>query len=129
MRIGELAALTGVSVRLLRYYEEQGLLEARRPEGGHRRYGEDAPAVVRNIRALLGAGLSTGAIRDVLPCVGGDGAVAPCMLEVLEQRLDLLDRQLLTLGASRAALAGIVAAARREAGAAGPAGPDELVPA
>ncbi|MFB6888074.1 MerR family transcriptional regulator [Kitasatospora sp. NPDC056327] len=115
MRIGELAARTGVSVRLLRYYEEQGLLETRRPEGGHRRYDEDAPAVVRNIRALLGAGLSTGAIRDVLPCVGGDGAVAPCMLEVLEQRLDLLDRQMLSLGASRAALAGIVAAARREA--------------
>ncbi|MET9397808.1 MerR family transcriptional regulator [Kitasatospora sp. NPDC002965] len=115
MRIGELAALTGVSVRLLRYYEEQGLLETHRREGGHRRYGEEAPAVVRNIRALLGAGLSTGAIRDVLPCVGGDGSVAPCMLEVLEHRLDLLDRQMLSLGASRAALAGIVAAARREA--------------
>ncbi|MEV6978755.1 MerR family transcriptional regulator [Kitasatospora sp. NPDC093806] len=115
MRIGELAAATGVSVRLLRYYEEQGLLEARRPEGGHRRYDEGAPTVVRNIRALLGAGLSTSAIRDVLPCVDGEGAVASCMLDVLEERLDLLDRQMLALGASRAALAGIVSAARREA--------------
>ncbi|WP_043464696.1 MerR family transcriptional regulator [Kitasatospora sp. MBT66] len=118
MRIGELAARTGVSVRLLRYYEEQGLLEPRRPAGGQRRYDEDAPAVVRNIRALLGAGLSTSAIRDVLPCVNGDGAVAACMLEVLEQRLDLIDTQMLALGASRVAPAGIVAAARQETGTA-----------
>ncbi|MFE2726984.1 MerR family transcriptional regulator [Kitasatospora sp. NPDC059327] len=112
MRIGELSAQTGVSVRLLRYYEEQGLLESRRREGGHRRYGAEAAVVVRRIRALLGAGLSTSAIRDVLPCVSGEDTVDSCVLEVLERRLAVLDRQLLVLGASRAALAGMVAAAR-----------------
>ena len=30
MQIGELSARTGASVRMLRYYEEQGLLEPRR---------------------------------------------------------------------------------------------------
>ncbi|MER6396961.1 MerR family transcriptional regulator [Kitasatospora sp. NPDC001603] len=118
MRIGELSAQTGVSVRLLRYYEEQGLLESSRRDGGHRRYGAEAPVVVRRIRALLGAGLSTSAIRDVLPCVSGENTVDSCVLEVLEDRLAALDRQLLVLGASRAALAGMVAAAREAEAAA-----------
>ena len=34
MRIGELATTTGVSVRALRYYEEQGLLKAERTASG-----------------------------------------------------------------------------------------------
>ncbi|TBL33964.1 MerR family DNA-binding transcriptional regulator [Verrucosispora sp. NA02020] len=37
MKIGELSRLTGVSPRLLRYYEEQGLLTSYRIGAGHRR--------------------------------------------------------------------------------------------
>ncbi|WP_199550512.1 MerR family DNA-binding transcriptional regulator, partial [Streptomyces sp. N35] len=43
MKIGQLSAETGVSVRLLRYYEEQGLLASARTPGGHRGYGAGAP--------------------------------------------------------------------------------------
>lgn len=55
MLIGELSRRTGVSTRLLRYYEGQGLLEARRGPNGYRSYDEDAVATVRKIRALLAA--------------------------------------------------------------------------
>lgn len=34
MRIGDLAARTGVGIRSLRYYEEQGLLTSTRSGGG-----------------------------------------------------------------------------------------------
>ncbi len=72
MLIGELSRRTGVSRRLLRYYEQQGLLTARRGSNGYRAYDEDAVLTVHQVRGLLEAGLSTEVIRDVLPCVRGE---------------------------------------------------------
>lgn len=69
MRIGAVARATGVSERLLRYYEEQGLLTPTRLPSGYRDYGAADVAAVRNIRALLAAGLPVRVIADVLPCV------------------------------------------------------------
>jgi DNA-binding transcriptional MerR regulator len=40
MRIGELSRRTGVNERLLRYYEEQGLLRPDRLPSGYRVYAE-----------------------------------------------------------------------------------------
>jgi len=78
MRIGELSAQTGVSVRLLRYYEEQGLLSPDRSASGYRVYAADTPEVVGTIRCLLGAGLPTSTIAEVLPCLRTSGeTVAP----------------------------------------------------
>ncbi|MFE3169447.1 MerR family transcriptional regulator [Streptomyces sp. NPDC059224] len=70
MRIKELSERVGVSTRLLRYYEEQGLITPRREENGYRRYDEAAVERVEQIRGLLGAGLTTEIIREVLPCLG-----------------------------------------------------------
>ncbi|MFE2883592.1 MerR family transcriptional regulator [Streptomyces graminifolii] len=69
MRIKELSEQTGVSARLLRYYEEQGLLTPRRAENGYRDYDDSDDARVRQIRSLLDAGLTTEIIRAVLPCL------------------------------------------------------------
>jgi DNA-binding transcriptional MerR regulator len=55
MLIGELSRRTGVSPRLLRYYEEHGLLEACREANGYRTYRDDAVITVRQIKALLAA--------------------------------------------------------------------------
>ncbi|HEY3505199.1 MAG TPA: MerR family transcriptional regulator [Actinocatenispora sp.] len=78
MRIGELSHRTGVSVRLLRYYEAQGLLAPTRTSNRYREYGPDAPELVARIRCLLAAGLSTRTIAEVLPCLRDDGrSIAP----------------------------------------------------
>lgn len=69
MRIGELADRAGVSVRSLRYYEQQGLLTSRRSAGGQRHYSEDAVDRVRFLQRLYAAGLSSRTIAEVLPCV------------------------------------------------------------
>ncbi|HEY8454664.1 MAG TPA: MerR family DNA-binding transcriptional regulator [Actinopolymorphaceae bacterium] len=60
MRIGELARRTGVSVRALRYYEEQGLLSADRSPNGYREYDESAVDRVDQIQLLYSAGLCSG---------------------------------------------------------------------
>ncbi|MFJ9553222.1 MerR family transcriptional regulator [Nocardiopsis sp. NPDC101807] len=73
MRIGELAARSGVSVRLLRYYEEQGLLRSTRSAGGQRHYTDDAVERVAFIRRLLAAGVSSRVIAEVLPCAETPG--------------------------------------------------------
>ena len=109
--IGELAAATDTSVRLLRHYEEQSLPESHRLAGCHRRY-DDAPAVVRRIRALLDAGLPTRVIRDLLPCVRQDGTVAGCRLETLQEHLQGLDERISALSENRASLAGLISAAQ-----------------
>jgi len=73
MRIGELSRRTGVTERLLRYYEEQGLLQPSRLPSGYRSYADSDVETVRRIRSLLTAGLSTSVIAGVLPCVSSDG--------------------------------------------------------
>ncbi|WP_030847113.1 MerR family transcriptional regulator [Streptomyces sp. NRRL S-475] len=108
MKIGELAAATGTSVRLLRYYEEQGLLESYRVDSGHRRYDGNAPTVVRRIRGLLDAGLPTRVIRDLQPCIRQDGTVAGCKRETLQEHLDGLDERISALSETRASLARLV---------------------
>ncbi len=69
MRIGEVARRSGVSVRALRYYEEQGLLTPGRGPGGQREYTEDAVERVGILQQLYAAGLSSRRIAELLPCI------------------------------------------------------------
>ena len=97
MRIGDLAHETGVSRRLLRYYEEQGLLTPVRSVNGSREYAEADIATVRQIRAMLAAGLPTAVIARVLHCVGGDDELlvpygCPTVIEDLRRERGLHHR-------------------------------------
>ncbi|WP_168165655.1 MerR family transcriptional regulator [Nocardia rhamnosiphila] len=79
MRIGELAAATGTSQRLLRYYEERGLLRPERDANGYRSYPDTAVGDVARIRRLLAAGLPIRVITEVLDCAyDGTDYIEPC---------------------------------------------------
>lgn len=69
MRIGELASRAGVSVRSVRYYEEQGLLTSTRSPSGQRHYTDSDVERVAFIQRLYAAGLSSRTIIELLPCV------------------------------------------------------------
>ncbi|MFG2989434.1 MerR family transcriptional regulator [Streptomyces sp. NPDC048257] len=99
MLIGELSRRTGVSSRLLRYYEAQGLLDAERGPNGYRDYTADSVAAVRKVRALLAAGLSTEVIRSVLPCVRGEGVREGVRFAWCEEIRSVLDGELAAMDA------------------------------
>ncbi|MGV9214349.1 MerR family transcriptional regulator [Micromonospora sp. RB23] len=113
MRIGELASRTGVSVRSLRYYEEQGLLTSLRGPGGHRRYVEGQVERILFIQRLFSAGLSSRTIVDLLPCVEAPSAdTSEAAFERMGQERDRLDRHIEELIKTRAVLDELIAANR-----------------
>lgn len=71
MRIGDLSRRAGVSVRALRYYEEEGLLQPDRDANGYRRFRESDIAKVTQIQLFYSAGLCSSKIVQLLPCVEG----------------------------------------------------------
>jgi DNA-binding transcriptional MerR regulator len=92
MRIGELARRAGTSVRSLRYYEEQGLLVARRGDNGYRAYDEGDVRVVREIRSLLASGFLLEEIRPFVACLrDGIEARSACPAAVAQYRHKLAE--------------------------------------
>ncbi|MEU8288743.1 MerR family transcriptional regulator [Micromonospora sp. NPDC048905] len=118
MRIGELQRRTGVSHRLLRYYEEQNLLRPERRPSGYREYRESDVATVAHIRTLLAAGLSTATIADLLPCMGTDGnrliVDCPELLVDLNRERERLTAAIDDLRAVRDVLDGVISSAPPE---------------
>jgi DNA-binding transcriptional MerR regulator len=105
MRIGELAALVGVSTRTVRHYHHLGLLpEPDRLVNGYREYRLRDAVVLARVRRLAELGLSLDEIRDVLADDQGR--------ELREVLLDLdadLARQQSAIAARRARLAALLA--------------------
>ena len=65
--VKEIAKLTGISIRTLRYYDEIGLLKpAKVSEAGYRLYDEQALAKLQEILFYKELGLSLADIRSVL---------------------------------------------------------------
>lgn len=106
MRIGELAALAGISTRAVRHYHQLGLLpEPRRLANGYREYGLRAAVELTRIRRLTELGLSLEEIRDVLADDLGRE-----LREVLSELDADLAEQEREIGERRARLAQLLAA-------------------
>src|SRR5437588_5163605 len=87
MRIGELAAASGLSVRALRHYDELGLLApSRRTPAGHRLYDHRDVERLARIVALRGLGLS---LDEVAAALDGHH-----LADAVRARLARLDEQL-----------------------------------
>lgn len=64
--VKEFAALSGVSVRTLHYYEEMGLLAPRRLPNGYRVYGAEDAARLQQVLLYRDAGMALADIRALL---------------------------------------------------------------
>ena len=74
MKIGELAGRTGVPPRMLRYYEQQGLISPGRSANGYRDYAEEQVGRVQRVRSLIRTGVPT---RLISGRAGPRGAQQP----------------------------------------------------
>ena len=100
MRIGELAARAGVSVRSLRYYEQQHLLASERSPSGQRHYPDSAVERVRLIQQMYAAGLTSRLVAELLPCFD-TGKVTPGLLGRLTAERDRIAAQAASLARTR----------------------------
>jgi DNA-binding transcriptional MerR regulator len=110
MKIGELAERTGVSRRLLRYYEEQELITPGRALNGYREYEESHVDIVLQIKGLLDAGLPTRIIQQLLPCLDRPQTiyvpnVTPEMIATLQREQARLSERIEFLTRNRNAIA------------------------
>lgn len=114
MRIGDVAAATGLTTRAVRYYEEQGLLSPGRTPSGHRTYTSADVRRLRTVSELLQAGLTVSDVQsfahvlDTAPLGDPSGAGEPerCdVAEVAQHRLGELDQRIARLSSIRDALA------------------------
>ncbi|MCM2423963.1 MerR family transcriptional regulator [Streptomyces sp. RKAG293] len=113
MRIGELASRANVSVRSVRYYEEQGLLTSTRSPSGQRHYTDGEAERVTFIQRLYAAGLSSRTIAELLPCVDTPSEEnSDAALERMALERERLSTHIADLVRTRATLDALMATAR-----------------
>ncbi|MGZ0146529.1 MerR family transcriptional regulator [Kribbella sp. WER1] len=111
MRIGDLAAEAGVTVKAVRYYESQGLLKPRREANGYRAYDADDVVVVREVKALLSLGLTAEQTYPFIECLRAGNAradVCPASLTAYRTRIAEVDRRIAELTDLRERLADLL---------------------
>ncbi len=103
MRVGEIAAATGLTVRTLHHYEEVGLVTPTgRTAAGHRLYGPDALERLYRVSMLRSLGLSLAQVRDSLD--GGSSQLR----EFLAKHVDMVDEHVVRQQRLRARLTALV---------------------
>ncbi|UQX00948.1 MerR family transcriptional regulator [Streptomyces sp. RerS4] len=106
MRIGEIAALVGLTTRAVRHYHHVGLLpEPPRRPNGYRAYSVRDAVLLARVRRLTELGLSLDEVRDVLADDAGRD-----LADVLEELDADLSRQQAELAERRRRLAVLLAA-------------------
>jgi len=95
MQIGQLAQVTGVSAKTIRFYEETGVLPpARRAANGYRQYDESDAHRLRFIRNARVLDFSLEELKKVLGL--RERGEAPCVhvMGLLEQKMGEIDAQI-----------------------------------
>lgn len=96
-RIGDLAAMFGITPRTIRYYEELGLLKSGdRSEGLHRRYPSTTIIHLRRVAQLKSHGLSLGEIREFFDLADRDASGEACRMLLVrkyEERIEAEERR------------------------------------
>lgn len=105
MLIGELATAAGISRDTLRFYEQQGLIRARRLDNGYRDYPEEVLMLVNYIRTAQQLGFTLMEIGHKLPEIWDAADPGTAIAQVLGEKLQEIDVRIEALRELREQLA------------------------
>ncbi|BCU63860.1 hypothetical protein F941_02544 [Acinetobacter bouvetii DSM 14964 = CIP 107468] len=99
LSIGELAKKAGVSVRVVRYYNNQGLLHSQRGANGYRYFKEQTITQIQQIQRFIAFGFNLAEIRTFPDCMRliEDAAFCPETQSLQKARLDKIEQQIIDL--------------------------------
>lgn len=111
LNIGKAAEAAGVSTKMIRHYEQIGLLPAAsRTETGYRQYSERDISILRFIRRSRQLGFSIRQIADLLGLWSNPGRRSREVKALAQRHLSDLERRMNEMAAIRAALERLVGA-------------------
>lgn len=105
MQIGEAARLSGVSAKMIRHYEEIGLVPpADRRDSNYRDYGHEDVHRLRFVRRARDLGFSMAEIRDLLRLWSDRNRSSRDVKALTETHISELDRRIAQMQDMRATL-------------------------
>ncbi len=108
MNIKDVASRSGLAAKTIRYYEEIGLVRARRGDNGYRVFGEADLHKLAFIGRARSLGFSIEDCRALLGLYEDRNRASADVKQLAKGHLDCIDRKLAELEAMRAALARLV---------------------
>jgi Cu(I)-responsive transcriptional regulator len=116
MNIGEAAAASGVSAKMIRHYESIGLLpSAPRSDGGYRRYDARAVHTLRFVRRARNLGFSLDEIRALLMLWQDRGRTSADVKAITLRHVAELEQRIAELQAMRDTLSHLAQACSGDA--------------
>lgn len=109
MKIGEASEKSGISTKMIRYYEETGLLpRAKRTTSGYRHYTEQDVHTLRFIRQSRNLGFSMAKIKQLLGLWQNKSRQSSAVKAIAQSHIEELDELLSSLSDIRATLSHLV---------------------
>ena len=106
MNIGEAAKASGVSAKMIRHYEDTGLVpKAGRTQAGYRIYGEEDVHILRFVRRARDLGFSLAEIGALLALWGNRRRASADVKRLALRHVEDLDRRIAEMQAMRRTLA------------------------
>ncbi|MSU88486.1 Cu(I)-responsive transcriptional regulator [Rhodobacteraceae bacterium 2CG4] len=108
MNIGDVAALSGLPAKTIRYYEDIGLVKPLRSPNGYRAFRESDAHKLAFLGRARALGFSIEDCRNLLALYEDEDRASAEVKEIAEQHLERIDEKIAELREMRATLAHLV---------------------
>ncbi|MFQ6371467.1 Cu(I)-responsive transcriptional regulator [Shewanella sp. YIC-542] len=109
MKIGEVAKMTGLSIKSIRYYHDIGLVQAERGANGYREYTHGQLASLQFVQHCRELGFSIEECKDLLQLKHNPKRCASDVKRLASEHLKALEQRMASLAALHHELSELVA--------------------